>query len=76
MFSTCQDNQNKKVKYFLENHLTLRNLFSIIVKQIALSYCLTPEYPSYVTVMVYPLGQIGMRSESSPTLNNRIIKNK
>ena len=28
------------------------------------------EYPSYITVMVYPLGQIGMRSESSPTLNN------
>jgi len=22
------------------------------------------EYPSYITVMVYPLGQIGMRSES------------
>lgn len=36
MFSACQDNQNKKVKYFLESHLTLRNLFSIIVKQIAL----------------------------------------
>ena len=26
--------------------------------------------------MVYPLGQIGMRSESSPTLNNRITKNR
>ena len=26
--------------------------------------------------MAYPLGQIGMRSESSPTLNNRITKNR
>mgnify|MGYP004674056077 CR=1 FL=1 len=31
------------------------------------------EYPLYITVMVYPLGQIGMRSESSPTLNKKII---
>ena len=76
MFSACQDNQNKKVKYFLKNHLTLRNLFSIIVKQIALSSLQTTEYPSCVTVMAYPLGQIGMRSGSSPTLNNRITKNR
>ena len=26
--------------------------------------------------MVYPLGQIGMRSESSPTLNKNISKNQ
>ena len=26
--------------------------------------------------MAYPLGQIGMRPESSPTLNNRITKNR
>ena len=69
MFSACQDNKNKKVKYFLENHLTLRNLFSIIVKQIELSRLLDNRITD-VTVMAYPLGQIGMRSESSPTLNN------
>ena len=36
----------------------------------------TTEYPSYITVMVYPLGQIGMRSESSPTLIIMKIKNE
>ena len=40
MFSVCQDNQSNKSKYFLKSHLTLRNLFSIIVKQIALGYLL------------------------------------
>ena len=40
IFKYCQDNQSKKSKYFLKSHLTLRNLFSIIVKQIALGYLL------------------------------------
>ena len=48
-------------------------MFSIIIKQIALSYLQTTIYPSCVTVMAYPLGQIGMRPESSPTLNKRTI---
>ena len=69
-FKLCQDSKSKKVKYFSESLLTIANSFSIIIKQIELSYLWTTEYPSCVTVMAYPLGQIGMRPESSPTLNN------
>ena len=73
MFSTCQDNQNKKVKYFLENHLTLRNLFSIIVKQIALSRLLDNR----ITVICHGNGISARANRNAvrkyPTINKKII---
>ena len=72
-FRLCQDSKSKKVKYFPASLLTIANSLSIMIKQIALIYLQTTEYPSCVTVMAYPLGQIGMRPESSPTLNKRTI---
>ena len=39
-FKCYQDNKSKKTKCFFENHSALRNLLSIIVKQIALCYLL------------------------------------
>ena len=52
IFKYCQDNQSKKSKYFLKSYLNLRNLFSIIVKQIALDYLLNDR----ITVMCHGNG--------------------
>ena len=68
----CQDSKSKKVKYFPASLLTIANSFSIMIKQIALSCLQTTEYPSCVTVMAYPLGQIERGDEMENTSFMRV----